>query len=259
MQDDWQLRPGLTIHAGLRYEYELLPLPQQPNAALDAAFGQMGATSVFPEDRNNFGPRVGVAWEPFGSGRGIVRVGYGLYYGRLPGATVRSALVDTAQATSARHVLITPSTVTNCPQVASQGFGYVCAYMTNPPSAVATTTSAMVFDRRFRLPAVQQGSFTVEREVGGGVVLSGTYLMNLDRQLPNSVDINIAPTTATKEFQLQGGTGTVGVQDGETFVVPFYTQRVDTSFGPVTDIVSNANATYNAMVLEARRRLRERA
>jgi len=86
--------------------------------------------------------------------------------------------------------------------------------------------------------------------------LSGTYLMNLDRQLPNSVDINIVPATATKEFQLQGGTGAVGVRDGETFVVPFYTQRVNTSFGPVTDIVSNANATYNAMVLEGRRRLR---
>ena len=256
LQDDWHLKRGLTVNAGLRYEYELLPLPQQPNVAIDAAFGSIGATSVFPEDRNNFGPRVGVAWEPFGSGRGIVRVGYGLFYGRLPGATVRSALVDTAQASSARHVSITPTTVTNCPQVANQGFGYACAFVTTPPSAVTTTTSAMVFDRRFRLPMVQQGSLTVEREVGAGLVASVTYLMNIDRQLPNSVDINIAPATATKMFQLQGGTGVVGVRDGETFVVPFYSQRVNTNFGPVTDIVSNADATYNSMVLEARRRLR---
>ncbi|MGH9598023.1 MAG: TonB-dependent receptor, partial [Edaphobacter sp.] len=63
LQDDWHVRAGLTVNAGLRYEYELLPLPQQPNAALDAAFGNVGATSVFPEDRNNLGPRVGVAWE----------------------------------------------------------------------------------------------------------------------------------------------------------------------------------------------------
>jgi hypothetical protein len=256
LQDDWHVRPGLTVNAGLRYEYEFLPLPQQPNAVLDAAFGNIGATSVFPEDRDNFGPRLGIAWEPFGPGRGLVRVGYGLFYGRLPGATVRSALVDTALASSARHVLITPAAVTNCPQVANQGFGYACAYVTTPPSAVTTTTSAMVFDHRFRLPAVQQGSLTVEREVGAGVVASATYLTNLDRQLPNSVDINIAPATATKVFQLQGGTGSVGVRDGETFVVPFYSQRVNTSFGPVTDIVSNADASYNAMVLEARRRLR---
>ncbi|MGD0442919.1 MAG: TonB-dependent receptor [Edaphobacter sp.] len=255
VQDDWRIKPGLTVNAGLRYEYELLPLPQQPNPALDAAFGATGATSIFPEDRNNFGPRIGVAWEPFGSRRGLVRIGYGLFYGRLPGATIHSALVDTATATSATHVLITPTTVTNCPQVSNQGFGYACTYLATPPSEVTTTTSAMLFDRRFRLPMVQQGSLTLEREVGAGIIASATYLMNLDRQLSNSVDINIAPATATKTFQLQGGTGAIGVQDGETFVVPFYSQRVNTSFGPVTDIVSNADATYNALVLEARRRL----
>ena len=57
-------------------------------------------------------------------------------------------------------------------------------------------------------------------------------------------------------FQLQGGTGSVGVSDKETFVVPFYDQRINSNFGPVTDIVSNANASYNALALEARRRSR---
>ena len=45
-----------------------------------------------------------------------------------------------------------------------------------------------------------------------------------------------------------------GGQDGETFVVPRYSQRVDASFGPVTDIVSNGDASYQALELEARRR-----
>ena len=103
---------------------------------------------------------------------------------------------------------------------------------------------------------VQQGSLTVEREVGAGVVGSATYLMNIDRQLPNSVDINIAPSTDTEVFQLQGGTGAIGVRDGETFVVPVYRQRVNTNYGPVTDIVSNTNASYNALVIEGRRRSR---
>ena len=254
LQDHWHVRRGLTVNAGVRYEYELLPIPQRPNVALDAEFGARGATGIFPEDRNNVGPRVGVAWEPLGEGRGVVRVGYGLFYGRLPGATVRSALVNTALPTSATHVRITPTTVTNCPQVANQGFGYACAYLTTPPAAVGTTTSATVFDRRFRLPAVQQGSLTVERKIGAGVVGSATYLMNLDRQLPDSVDINIAPATSVETFQLQGGTGAAGVRDGEMFAVPVYTERVDASYGPVTDVVSDANASYNALVIEARRR-----
>ena len=53
---------------------------------------------------------------------------------------------------------------------------------------------------------VQQGSVAIERSVGRGVAMSATYLMNLDRQLPNSVNINIAPSTVTKIYQLSGGT-----------------------------------------------------
>jgi hypothetical protein len=256
VQDSWRPRANLAVNAGLRYEYQLLPLPQHPNAALDAAFGDRGATSIFPEDRNNFGPRVGVAWSPFGAGRGVVRVGYGVFYGRVPGATVRSALENTAQTSSATHVRITPTTITGCPQVANQGFGYVCTYVSAPPAAVASTTSATVFSRRFRTPMVQQGSLSLERGVGVGIAASATYLVNLDRQLPGSVDINIAPATGTKTFRLQGGTNVPGVRDGDTFVLPVYTARVSDSYGAVTTVTSNVSASYNALALEARRRSR---
>jgi len=116
----------------------------------------------------------------------------------------------------------------------------------------------MVFDRRFRLPVVQQASLSIEHGLGehglgAGAVVSATYLMNLDRQLPNSVDINIAPSTGPRLFQLSGGTGAPGVQDGETFVVPVYTSRVSSSFGPVTDLISNGNGTYHGAVFEVRR------
>ncbi len=255
LQEDWRLAPGLTVHAGVRYEYEFLPLPQRPNAALDFTFGAMGATSVFPEDRNNFGPRLGVEWSPFGFGHGVVRLGYGVYFGKLPGATIRAALLDTAMATSVERVRILPTTETMCPQNPTVGFGYPCAYGTQPSGLVAATSSAMVFDRRFRLPMVQQATLALEHEIGGGVLASVAYDLNLDRQLPNSVDINIAPSTDAKEFQLQGGTGATGVRNGETFVLPVYSARVSTSFGPVTDLVSNANASYNGVTLEARRGL----
>jgi hypothetical protein len=250
-QDDWRVAPRLTVHAGVRYEYEFLPLPQQPNAGLDAVFGGIGATSVFPEDRNNFGPRLGVEWAPFGVGRGVVRLGYGLYFGKLPGATIRAALLDTALPSSVTRVRILPTTETVCPQITTVGFGYPCAFNATPGELVAATTSAMVFDRRFRLPMVQQGTVSLEREIGGGVLGSASFNVNLDRQLPNSVDINIAPATDVKAFQLQGGTA--GARDGETFAVPVYTARMSPSFGPVTDVVSNANASFNGLTLEARR------
>ena len=211
-EEGWRVRPGLSVKLGVRYEYELLPLPQRPNPALDAVFGAVGRTDSYPEDRNNVGGRLAIAWEPFGS-RGAERcvIGFGQYFRRVAGGTIRSALLDTAMASSATHVRIVPTAVTVCPQVANQGFGYECSYVAAPPAGVAVTTSAMVFDKRFRLPAVQQGSFALERGLGAGVVASATYLVSLDRQLPDSVDINIARSTATAQFQLSGEDGLPGV------------------------------------------------
>ena len=261
VQEEWRAAARLHVSVGVRYEYEREPAAQHPNAVLDAVFGMRGATSVFPDDRNNFGPRVGIAWQPLGVGKGTVHVGYGVYFGRLPGGTVRAALIDTAMPSSATHVRITPTTETLCPQVANQGFGYGCDYVAAPPTAVSATTTAVVFDRKFQLPMVQQGSFGIERAVGHGTVVGASYVMNLDRQLPDSVDINIAPSTATRTFQLQGGpvngSGPVGLTNGQVFVVPFYTARVSTLYGPVTDIVSNANGTYNALVVQAQHRGRK--
>ena len=247
-QDTWRMREHLTLSAGVRYEYTLLPVPQTPNPTLDAIFGARGASSVFPEDRNNFGPRAAVAWQTSGF---TVRAGYGLFFGRLPGATVRQALAETALPTSTTRIRITPAAVTNCPQVANQGFGYPCAFLQRPSGVVGTTASAVVFDRHFRLPAVQQGSLTLEHGLGRLGSISAGYVLNLDRQLPGSTDLNIAPSTSSITYQLQGGTGAAGVRDGESFSLPLYTARLSPAFGPVTDLVSHANGTYHALVLRA--------
>jgi hypothetical protein len=176
----------------------------------------------------------------------------------VPGATIQSALADTALAAgSATRIRIRPTTPVACPQVPLQGFKYPCAFLAQTPGVVAATTSAMVFDRRFRLPAVTQASLSFERTVRRSTRLSVTYVFNSDRQLPGSTDLNIAPSTASRTFQLQGGTGAGGVRDGEVFTVPVYTGRISPAFGPVTDIVSNVNASYNGLTLAADSQPRE--
>jgi len=259
LQDDWHASSRLTVHLGARYEYEALPSAQHPNQQLDVLFKPLASTSTFPADRNNYGPRIGLAWQPFGEGRGVVRVGYGLYFGRLPGATVRAALLDTALPTSTTRIRITPSTEIVCPQQPQVGFGYPCSFLVPPSGVLSQSASAMMFSDRFQMPAIQQGTFSLERTVGWGILGSASYVMNIDRQLPSSVDLNIAPSTGMAGFQLVGGNGRAGVKDHETFYVPMYTGRRSSSFGPVTEILSNANATYNGLTLEARRGLGGRA
>jgi len=61
-------------------------------------------------------------------------VGYGLYYGKLPGATIRAPLLDTAMPHSVTRPRILPGTETACPQSAlGVGFGYPCSFLTPPP------------------------------------------------------------------------------------------------------------------------------
>jgi hypothetical protein len=249
VDETWKVRPGLTLHAGARYEYTLLPLPQMPNGALDAVFGGRGATSVFPEDRNNVGPRASVAWEPLGSGRGTLRAGVGVFYGRLPGGTVQAALSDTAQKGGTVRIRMTPAGSVACPQAPGTGFGYPCSFLGLPAGAVAATSSAVVFDRRFRLPAIGQGSLSFERGFGRDTSFTVGYLFNLDRQLATSSDLNIAGSTRNEVFRLEGGTGAAGVRDGEAFSLPVYSSRITPAFGPVTRIASSANGSYHALTV----------
>ncbi len=273
VEDAVRLQNNLTVTLGLRYDYTLLPKPQIANPLLDADIAMIGgpihgATATFPEDRNNFGPRLAVVWSP----RSVVglparwapksgqlftmRIGYGVFYSRIPGATIRAALVDTAMDTTATHVRIRPTTITDCPQVTAvqQGFGYPCDYTSAPPSAVAETTSATVFASNYRVPMVQRGTLSVERTLGRRTSVRATYVMALAHQLPSSTDINISPSPGMVSYELQSVDGVLnqykGLHEGETFVVPLYDQRPILNFGAVTALVSDANATYHAFMAE---------
>jgi hypothetical protein len=82
------------------------------------------------------------------------------------------------------------------------------------------------------------------------------YAVATATQLPNSTDLNIAPSASTASFVLGGGDAYPGLRTGEMFAVPLYTARRTTLFGPVSALVSNANSTYHAGTAEAWFRLR---
>jgi hypothetical protein len=87
-QDQWRLRPNLTVTLGLRYEYIGPAVDAEDHANLyDPATGQLvpvGTAGVprggYAPDRNNWAPRVGFAWSPGSSGQTVFRAGYGIYY-----------------------------------------------------------------------------------------------------------------------------------------------------------------------------------
>ncbi|HLL70383.1 MAG TPA: carboxypeptidase-like regulatory domain-containing protein [Pyrinomonadaceae bacterium] len=102
-QDTWRVRPALSLSYGLRYEYNTPP--REVNRRIESTFNDPALdlvpglktfignrTSIFEPDRNNFAPRLSVAYAPnlFGRERGltVIRAGYGLFYDQILGAVV---------------------------------------------------------------------------------------------------------------------------------------------------------------------------
>jgi hypothetical protein len=79
-QDSWKVNRKLTINYGLRYDLEISPLFSAATAVNAAAEQALGVQEGVPRDYKNIAPRFGIAWDPTGSGKTVIRGGYGLFY-----------------------------------------------------------------------------------------------------------------------------------------------------------------------------------
>src|SRR6185503_5656679 len=100
VNDDWRVSPRLTVSAGLRYEV-VGAVDEKNNQGTnffpDRGLVQLGSglSQLYKADKNNFGPRAGLAWDPMGDGRTSVRVGYALTYDAALIGTVHPGLFST--------------------------------------------------------------------------------------------------------------------------------------------------------------------
>ncbi len=175
-QDDWRIRASLTLLLGLRYEYQgpfseannqIVNLDVTPDftAAVPVEPGQfVPGFGVAPEtlikpDRNNFAPRLGLAWKPMKNT--VVRAGYGINY-------------NLAQYTTAiqNFAFQPPFAETSTNTATTSSFlNLANAFPSLPPG---TVTNNFAVDPNYRLAYVQLWNVDIQRDLGGG------FLMNID-------------------------------------------------------------------------------
>jgi hypothetical protein len=187
VQDRWRPHRDLTLTLGLRYELNE-PAYDAFNAAslydlASMSIVQAGQGGVprggYEADKNNFAPRLGLAWRPFGSHRAVLRAGYGIYHDLAPLAPAQGIYFNPPYY---NFQLFFPSqqapiTIDNPWPAASQA--------PLPPSAIT-------YDRNLRTSYTQQWNFTTQFELNREIVIEAGYQGTKGVKLIGARDMNQA-------------------------------------------------------------------
>ena len=204
-QDKWQVKNGLTLSLGVRYDLEVMPINEEGNPLFSDP-------SRYPVDKNNLAPRLGVIWNPDGQGKSVVRAGYGVFYDRTLLGLVDNFLFDTKYSRS--FIAAFPQNAAdpgpgngrfptdpslNTPTVGALTPA-VRAYVNSvyPPGAVRRNTGTVTWDDPDRTqPYFHQISGGYEREVLPGLSASADYIHMMGRDMFLSPDLNIGSRVNT--------------------------------------------------------------
>ncbi|MFZ0684268.1 MAG: carboxypeptidase regulatory-like domain-containing protein [Terriglobales bacterium] len=79
-QDSWRVHHNITLNYGVRYDIEFPPKLKPLSGLAIPAYNFLGLQKGIKTDKNNIQPRIGVAWDPKGDGKTVIRASFGMFY-----------------------------------------------------------------------------------------------------------------------------------------------------------------------------------
>jgi hypothetical protein len=301
-RDEWRVRPTLSLSFGLRYEYNTPPREQHRRieqtfnspileaVKLDAFINRR--ERIFAPDRNNFAPRLGLAYSFGRNDRNVIRIGAGTYYDQAPGVVVsqsRSVVptfvtFNTAGFFEAREDgtdiglgIVLPSTLAACGNSGRVPISAAGTLNTIHPLATVSCILDVYLVRELgggfvpvlqtvlpaddlEMPTAYHYTASFEREFGSKTFFSVAYVGTQGRHLLRQTTPNLGDHSPT-------GLHTVIITDGRPRFAGQIDQpqqrdatgvlhdRLSPKAGTVRLYESSANSRYDALQLQATRRL----
>ena len=215
-QDMFKLQPNLTLNYGLRYQFNGVPYEvndllstlfvdpsgQAPFRFVTAGQKDKGLPPLYSNDWHDFEPRVGIAWDPFKSGKTSVRAGYGIFHDRLFGQLLGLVRGNPPfqQIFFQPMFIQVPGQPCPPPEVLTQFgicIGPALSRLPLPPSLPTSATVLQgsgdlpfIIDPDLRMPYSQGWNFGVQRELPARLLMEINYVGSRGTRLLRLVDGN---------------------------------------------------------------------
>jgi outer membrane receptor protein involved in Fe transport len=269
VQDTVRLTPHFTLSLGARYDLQTFSKTGMESNPLWPGAGKM------PLKETNFAPRLGIGYA-FGTDHPLmVRAGFGIFYTRIPQIYQSAVVNDNGLSDNFLSLDNTdfyqnqvfpsyPNAAVNCSP------GPVSCTLPAAWQQYATSEIA-AFAPDFKTPRVQQGSLSLERELGGGLIGTISYLLVHGVDMIRSLDVNLPPPTYYS-YPVYNASG-ANVPDAFYNVWSFATWQTSYSIscpyppcintldrpisqlGAIDEFQSAASSVYNGMTVSLHKRM----
>lgn len=234
-QDQWRLTRGLTVNYGLRYEYSTYTQPP-----LNADYPQ---TAKLNQPGTNFAPRIGLAYS-FNQDRTVIRAGFGLFYARLPSASV----IRLQQ----RNGVIQKTGTLSSSNAAQLAAGPVFPFRLSSLAGVVGLTNVTYAADNLATPYTEQTDFSVEQAIGKSAALTVSFMHSRGYKFISREDLNLGAATGSVNYSIKD---TTGAQTG-TFTTPVYlsANKIDQRYASLVYLSNRGRLWYDGMAVSYRQR-----
>jgi hypothetical protein len=218
-QDSWRALSRLTLELGVRYDWNQTPTEAKNRFVNFIASTGSLAVSPTPYQQNNanFEPRVGLAYDVFGTGKTVVRSGFGILVDQ-PVAGLVSGLTNNPPLGNPLNFVQTPTKATT-------------TYATLIPDAQASGLSPIVVDPNFKNSYIESYNLNIQQQLSKNLSMMVGYFGSEGRHLRTRVNLN----------QFVAGVRPFPTLSASSPIDP------GASVGNISDNVSTGNSSYNAL------------